>query len=381
MKILLPITHPLLRRNWIGSQADIVLTLHGHRLIYPGLRRHYYRVRHVLRLGSLVGRSRVGSSTYRHKLTLPRSLLDRAAIAVWRRLADPEMTACRIEARLPIPREAMRIIDSMRPDLLLWPTMTHDDPADDLVKAAKSRGIPVVAAPASWDTLTTKGGFLVRPDALLVWGAASARHAERDHGFARGQIAITGPPHWDHYFEPRAAKPRTKVLIAGTSVVYWEDEEDLAGRLTEDFPGRVIYRRHPRRGGNWSWKACLELRDQLDETAIIVAAFSTVIVEAALQGVPSCVVTFGRGLPPLAEYEHMAEVMSWHGGVARCDSYERMRSVIEVALSHPPEDRPTITEMLRRSAREVADVDGLCRERIAEALTVYAKEGAWTRRP
>lgn len=377
MRVLLPVTHEIHRRNWIDSQGDIVLTLHGHRLVYASPRRRYRRVRHVLRLGSLVARAREGHRTYIHKLTLPRPLLDRAAIAVWRRLADPEMTACRIEARLPIPREDMRTIDRLRPDLLLWPTMIHDCPADDLVKAAKGRDIPVVAAPASWDTLTTKGGFLVRPDALLVWGAASARHAERDHGFARGQIAVTGPPHWDHYFEPRAAEPRTKVLIAGTSVAYWQDEEDLAGLLTEDFPGRVIYRRHPRRGGEWSWKACLELRDQLDEAAVVVAAFSTVIVEAALQGVPSCVVAFGRGLPPLAEYEHMAEIVSWHGGVVRCDSYERMRSVIEVTLTNTPEDRPRTTEMLRRRAREVADADGRCRERIAEALLAYAKDEAW----
>lgn len=373
MKILLPITHQLFARNWIDSGALGALKRAGHRVwIADEPRWHSYRrIRHILRLGSLVARARAGSSTYRHKLTLPRPLLDRVAIAAWRRLADPEATACRVEARLPIPREDMTVIDDVRPGLLLWPTMIHDDPADDLVKAAKLRGVPVIAAPASWDTLTTKGGFLVRPDALLVWGAASARHA-RDHGFAQRAVSVTGPPHWDHYSEPRPARPRTKILIAGTSVAYWRDEEEVVGWLTEAFPGRVLYRRHPRRGGEWSWKACLELRDQLDGTAVVVAAFSTVIVEAALQGIPSCVVAFGRGtaqdgLAPLAEYEHMAEVLKWPS-VHTHSSYPSLHDGLKEGLAG---DRDWPYWLLQGHARDVADADGHCRERIAEALTYY----------
>lgn len=383
MKILLPVTHDLHRRNWLDSGAEAVLKARGHRVIvtYP-VRRHP-TIRRLLRLGSIVARARRGSRTYRHKLTLPRPLLDRAAIAAWHRTADPEGTARRIEARLPVPSEALNLLLGMRPNILLWPTLIHDDSADDLVKAARRLGVPVIAAPASWDTLTTKGAFLVRPDALLVWGEVSARHAERDHGFARGasftegerwQVAVTGPPHWDHYAEPRAAKPRTKVLIAGTSVAYWQDEADLAGRLTENFPGRVIYRRHPRRGGEWSWKACLELRDQLDETTVVVAAFSTVIVEAALQGVPSCIVEFGNGLPPLAEYEHMSDVIS-SDGVIRCDSYHFLKQAVNAILMSGATEHGV--HLSRAWARKVADADGRCRERIAEALECYAARGSF----
>lgn len=373
-RLLVPMVHALHRRNWDTSDAMSVLyRVFNIRIVTPKYG-DWRRMRRVLRLGSLVSRARLGSRTYRHKLTLPRPLFDRMALAAWRTVRDPEAVARAIERRLPIRRDNRKAVEGC--DLMLWPTMIHDDPADDLVKAAMLRGIPVVAAPASWDSLTTKGAFLVRPDALLVWGAASARHAERDHGFARRAVAVTGPPHWDHYSEPRPARPRTKILIAGTSVAYWRDEEDIAGRLTEDFPGRVLYRRHPRRGGEWSWKACLELRDQLDETAVVVAAFSTVIIEAALQGIPSCVVAFGRGtaqdgLAPLAEYEHMAEVLKWPG-VRQADKYEELTALLRHTVDTINGRR---INALRTIAREVADADGRCRERIAEALTYYLREG------
>ena len=107
------------------------------------------------------------------------------------------------EARLPIPPYVYDALNEAQPDLLLWPTLIHMDAVEnDWVKAAKKLGILVMAAPASFDTLTTKGAFLVRPDSLLVWGIESRDHAIKYHGFRDHQIAVTGPPHWEVYAEP-----------------------------------------------------------------------------------------------------------------------------------------------------------------------------------
>lgn len=383
MRILVPITHALHERNWVASGALDVIRDRGHEMVAlrinptsmsPARR----AIRASLRLASMIERAKRGSSTYRHKLTLPRSVGDRLQVRVWRalgRVCDVEAVAHSIEARLPVTKAAGAILETYRPDLLLWPTLIHSDPADDLAKAALVRGIPVVAALASWDTLTSKGGFLIRPDHVLVWGQASARHAARDHDLPAGQIHVTGPPHWDSWLETRPARPRTKVYVNGTSVHYWVDEALVVRRLQEDFPGRVIYSRHPRRRGadGWSWKVFHQLRDHIDEAAILIAAFSTTAIEAALSGVPSCLVAFGAGLgpvtgggvAPLAEYEHMAEVVRWPG-IAVCRDYDglvdRINYVLGTGVPEP------IRKDLATCAREVADMDGHCRERITDAI-------------
>lgn len=222
-RLLLPLGHALHVRNVMASGLYDVLTEHGwdvrvaapadlwkpilaattrrvalYPLPVPSLARR--RLRAFLRLGSMVAREHT-SSTYKFKLRgLRRRPMERAQIAawtVWRRLGDPERLAIRIEGLLAPPAAVWTLLDRIRPTLVLWPTLLHSCPADDVVKAARRRGIPVIAQIASFDTLSSKAGFLVRPDALLLWGESSARHAVNEHGFARTQIAVTGPAHYD----------------------------------------------------------------------------------------------------------------------------------------------------------------------------------------
>ena len=157
------------------------------------------RLRRYLRLASLVARERT-SVTYRHKVA--NEGRSRFQIAVWRavrRVNDLEAIGRRIETLVPPSRAARAIVEAVRPDLVLWPTLIHQADDTEVVKAAKAAGVPVLAMQASFDTLLTKGGFLIPPERLLVWGEASKSAAIEHHGFSATRVTVVGPPHWDCY--------------------------------------------------------------------------------------------------------------------------------------------------------------------------------------
>lgn len=352
----------------------------------------FRRVRSALRLATMVAREGT-SVTYRHKLTQRGGAARRLEIGVWRALRgvghDIEAVAARMDRRLPIDRWLAGLLVWTRPDLVLLPTMLHEDAYhNDVIRAARLAGIPVLAAPASWDTLTSKGGFLQRPDRLIVWGQQSAQHAVAHHGFPMSAVQVTGPPHFAFHdpkfqrpacLEPfdirttlvryaeRLKGPRDQplpILVAGTSLNYWADEHQMLADLGRALGThqRVIYRPHPR--GSWGW----HLRDVmppgvtldpqveraqgterlgysldpadlayypllLSSVQCVVAAFSTLVVEAAIQGRPSCLVGWGKsrhgdgGILVHSRYEHMQHVVEWPG-VALCSDLETLLRAI-----------------------------------------------------
>ena len=335
------------------------------------------RVREAFVLASMVQRE-PGSRTYAFKLRQRRPLAPRLEIRAFRILRDRgvdlEGAFRRWEARQRPAWAALQATAGL--DVLLWPTLihTHNEEVELIKSARQGQKCRIVAAPASWDSLTSKGAFLVKPDAMWVWGEASERHAVTEHGMASDTVQVTGPPHFDFYHEPRKALVESTVLVAGTSVNYWENELEIVTFLRQmRWPQRVngiVHRPHPRRGGGWTWAAMEELRHQLDLAICVVAAFSTVVIEAALMGKPSFLVGFGPSAhgPAMADYhfqlEHMAEVASWPG-VHLCRSKEELVTGLEGILNNGI--RPDAAE-LRRRALEVARSDGHAQERILEAL-------------
>ena len=378
MKVGVLISHALHDRNWIASgMARKIADKHELVILRPqelgavgGPWRR--RVREAFVLASMVARE-PGSRTYRFKLAQRRPLAPRLEIRAFRMLRDRgmdlESVFRRWEARQPPLRAALQATAGL--DVLLWPTLIHTHNEEiELVKSARQgQKCQVVAAPASWDSLTSKGAFLVQPDAMLVWGEASKRHGVMAHQMDAKAIRVTGPPHFDFYHEPRQTRVESTVLVAGTSVNYWEDELEIVTFLRQRVNG-IVHRPHPRRGGGWTWPAMEELRGQLDAAVCVVAAFSTVVIEAALMGKPSFLVGFGPSAhgPAMADYhyqlEHMAEVVSWPG-VHLCRSKEELLTGLEGILNKGI--RPDAAE-LRRRALEVARSDGHVQERILEAL-------------
>jgi len=422
MKPCLVLSHALHCRNWIASGMLDKMTragLFGTVLMPAALAIEYgqrvpfgwdlrplepwmagrweTKALEALRLGMLVAGARRGGLNYRLKVQAKRRPLATAEMLAWRILSqatDP----------LPIVRGLGRALPAPRTPFpsgcthLILPTMIHDDAQQaGIVRAARRAAAPVWAIPAGFDNLVTKGGFLDQPDRISTWGPVSARHAVERHGFATGQVTITGPPHFWPYSQlarvPKLVMPTDTryVVFAGTTVNYAADEvhiikalADELGRHRETQDVVVLYRPHPRnRGGVVHPRVLMDPRwkggwssDPADipwiraicEPAICtISAFSTVVLESALVGTPSILIGFGDSAHGTgkaldhAQYEHMAEMIG-KPGVVLSNTFEDLFSMI-YRISLAPLARPAD---MRRWATDIADVDLDPRDRLID---------------
>ena len=410
-----------------GAPAVVAVEPYTPQAWVPRIREYLPRrwLRRRFRIASYVERS--SWSTYGHKLASLQTVpFQRLEVALYRRLLrggrSLEDVGRALEWRLPPKRRATGFIREVRPDVLVNGTFIHDANDIELAKAARRAGVPVLGVPVSWDTLTSKGGFLIRPDTLAVWGEDTRRHAIDYHGYRAADVFVTGPPHFDIYgpswpAEPRedflarhGIDPRKRVLLfAGTTVTYWADEPAQVralSRLTEsgELADCVIwYRPHPRRSyehiadflglpgvhvdgtvlaskragaGFSTTRADLaHYRGLIDACDGVIAAFSTMIIEAALMGKPSLVVAFGIADGPdrvvqHADYEHMRDVVTTPGVVLARSLPELLTGVRRMLGG----ECGIYTEALRKRAAEIAHAeDGRARERMVEAIEQVAE--------
>lgn len=78
----------------------------------------------------------------------------------------------------------------------------------EYTKAAKSLNIPVIASLLSWDNLTSKGTYQVRPDWLFVWNQKLVEEAVQIHDFEPRRVFVTGAPVYDTWFDLTPARER-----------------------------------------------------------------------------------------------------------------------------------------------------------------------------
>ncbi|MBK8781547.1 MAG: hypothetical protein IPO22_07020 [Anaerolineales bacterium] len=78
----------------------------------------------------------------------------------------------------------------------------------EYTKAARSLNIPVIASLLSWDNLTSKGTYKVKPDRLFVWNQSLVEEAVQIHDFEAQQVFVTGAPVYDPWFELTPAQDR-----------------------------------------------------------------------------------------------------------------------------------------------------------------------------
>lgn len=447
-RLLVLLSHSLHVRNFLASGCLEMVAARGHRitLLLPGsLRaevaetsdldrvaervlpmepyvggRARARLRASLRVASFVHRR--GLKTYQHKIKLNRAPWFRLQVAVYglvQRNWDLERLARRIEMCLPPRRAAPRLIREVDPDLFFYPTLIHEGAEVELLKAARALGIPSVAFPASWDTLTSKGCFLVPPDYLLVWGEQSVRHAVERHDFPRDRVFATGAPQLDVYAPRRPAESREAflsrrgidpakrvILFAGTTISYWEDEPLQLRALSETVASGELkdcviwYRPHPRRAyrdvvplrdlpgvyvddqvihqkteGAASYSTrpedLLHYRSLMEASEGLITAFSTMIIEAAMMGKPSLVVGFGRSdgtrarLIEHSEYEHSLEVLATPG-VTLCGSMDDLKQGIQRIFAG--EFAPLAGALRARAGQIANNLDGRGKERIIATL-------------
>ena len=387
---------------------------------FLGSRWKRYLRRAPLRTLSYLTRSLKGEVTYRTKLALRRAWRQRLEIALLRPVAailDGEKLGRWVERWLPADQRARSLVEGLRPDVVVSHSAIYAGADAEILKIARRARIPTVLQFASFDTLTAKGGPLVRADHVAVWGDASRAHAIERHGFRPEQVVVTGPPlmdmygqdtkfrHWSYetgWWNVPYLVPGTRpILIAGTSLSYWSDEHRMVHRIADwaqERGLRVWYRPHPRhakRNGPWPDHRAVTVdtsgldappahyRRLLEAATCVVTAFSTMVIEAALMGKPSLIVAFGAStggtefwvsdqgvhsasgrLVDHAGFEHMADVIG-QPGVRVCRSEAELFDGLEKHTQHPM----TISDVTQAWAARIAHcLDGQATARMIDLI-------------
>ncbi len=137
-----------------------------------------------------------------------------------------------IERAVPVSPRVLRFLREQRPDVVIVsPLVDAASDQVDTVRAARTAGIPVIAAIASWDNLTNKGHMRVEPDLVTVWNRHQKAEAVDLHGIAPERVVMTGAQLFDRWFdrEPGMARAefcrmvglpddRPFILFTGSSV-------------------------------------------------------------------------------------------------------------------------------------------------------------------
>ena len=118
-------------------------------------------------------------------------------------------TTAAIERAVPADASVVALIRGQQPDLLLvTPLVEFGSDQVEYVKAARQLGVRTGLCVHSWDNLTTKGLVRVLPDRIFVWNDAQRREAVSLHGARDGQVAVTGAPVYDQWFDRRPTDTR-----------------------------------------------------------------------------------------------------------------------------------------------------------------------------
>lgn len=319
--------------------------------------------------------------------------------------------------------DCQRLLESVRPDLVVTSTAGCLPSEAPLIYAARRQGVPQMGVDLGWDNLSSKYHTVVPVDHLAVWNETMREEAVRYHGFRPDQVAVTGAVPFDLYFR-RAELPtrdqfcrtvgvnpaRPLVTLATAPAQVYPTTANVARTLATaaqsgalGCEAQLLVRVHPRdqlsdytalhdghqvfvekpfeqleragpqleleaftpgRGGRRRLAATLAHSD------VLVNFASTTTIEAALFDTPVVNVGFDDepGLPlPLSigryyEYEHYQPVVDT--GAARvATSSADLVSAVRGYLEDPTADRDGRRELVSRCCTRT---DGRAGERLAD---------------
>lgn len=343
-------------------------------------------------------------------------------------LPGPAVTAavaglCALEGAIPTNADIDEWLAGLDPDLLVVsPLITVASPQNDLVKSARRAGIPVVAAIASWDHLTTKGRLRVRPDAIVVWNEAQRREAVQLHGVPPDLVAVTGAQPFDRWFGRSPSRDRAAfcdlvglmderpfVLFVGSTASISAPEAEvefvrrwIAELRSGDDAARdlaVLVRPHPYNAELWSGVDLSDLGaavwprgganpaddadragyfDSLFHAAAVVGINTSAMIEAAIVGRPVLTVEDERFADTQDGTLHFQHLRPENGGFVRSarSLAEHRRQLVEL-LEDPErasaEIERFVTTFIRPFGRDVAAVP-----RVVDVLEDVAAAGPRT---
>jgi hypothetical protein len=271
--------------------------------------------------------------------------------------AHLEKMLAAIEEQLRPDAGIVRLIDSYRPDsVLVTPLIRPRIHQTEVVKAARTLGIPAGFLVYSWDSLTNKGRLHAEPDRVYVWNEVHRREAVDLHGVDPNRVVVVGAAQWDRFFtlvpsEDRDAfcarhgfdPARPIVLYLGSTNTVTRDEPAVIERWLEAIRGgppavrdaNVLIRSHPGASG-WregtidrvprgpgvslsvpAAKGGQGLYDDLYHAAVVVGLNTSAQIEASILEKPVYTFSAGALAPGQEGTLHFYNLLEGHGGVVQ----------------------------------------------------------------
>lgn len=248
---------------------------------------------------------------------------------------------------------------------------------NEVIKAARSLGLPTGVVVYSWDNLSSKGLIHERPDRVFVWNQVQADEAERLHGIDRERIVVTGAARFDSVFERSPSADRASLLAQlgldpghatllylGSSAFVAPREPDLVEEWITALRGsgdervrhaNVIVRPHPGTTGDPAWadytpaaeRAVVpppvvrergqDLFDQLWVSEAVVGLNTSAEIEAAIVGRPVLTIKAGEIAPGQEGSLHFRYLLAQEGGfVETAESLTEHLAQLGRALAEDP---------------------------------------------
>ena len=119
-----------------------------------------------------------------------------------------------LESLIPPDEEIVKWLEKSQPHtVFLAPYIFSNDLEVEYAKAARKLNIPSIASVLSWDNLTSKGTYHVKPDWLFVWNQNLVNEAVQIHDFEKERVFTAGAPVYDPWFELAPSLDRKSLCL------------------------------------------------------------------------------------------------------------------------------------------------------------------------
>lgn len=304
--------------------------------------------------------------------------------------------------RLLIPRNAYAALFEKWSPTFVFAADIFGSADCRIAHEARCRGIPTVGMVRSWDNLTTKGGFRVIPDVLVVNNDIIKKEAIKIHHIPEKIIRVVGVPHYDRYRCPARNALQDEYKARGKKIILYSPLGDriikvgdgevgkgydramifLLARLIP--PTHILFVRLPptdtvaldgcvlppnvfiERPGTVLGASVQALKvselsraddahlvETICASALVLTVFSSIAVDALVLGTP--VILLGFDPVPTAHWKR----------VARLHELDHIRPLIEGGIPAVYSEESLRREMMKYLTDQ--DADRAVREKIADA--------------
>ncbi len=297
----------------------------------------------------------------------------------------------KLETAIPTDARIDAFLAAQRPDaVIVSPLVAIGFTQADVVKSARTLGVPSGLLVFSWDNLSNKGLIHEMPDRVFVWNQTQQVEAVKLHRCPPERIVITGAPRFDPFFELKPATTReefcglvgldparplitylcsSKFVAAGEKAFVERWIRELRASTDRTLAGcALIIRPHPAGGRGWhapspavvrgpgvlKWKASLSkpfadtqavvmnsplrnadivLHDTVFHSAAVVGLNTSAEIEAAIVGRPvyTIIDPGAKGQQGTLHFHYLLQANGGH--VERADGFDEHRAQLSRALA------------------------------------------------